>query len=464
MTATILQPYTAPRNAALERKILALDNSSLDDNCLKGFAAGIGNMDQGGDVIFPGAFDENCLKDFLANGFLSDHHDWTSQLGMPTVAEERGNKLYTESIFHTTPDAQSVRTKCQERMARGLSVGLSIGFDMLDGGWQMFASGKALLDFARTNGYNIKLFDTASIIAWKGSCRAILHINRLYEYAYAIVQMNRQAVATEVKGQNPMDITNETKPEATEADTSSPGNETEKVDKSAAPAIVVKSQYLGNVEVGCTMAVLSRLNSALQSVLYGALYQFDDDSLDDMIEEIQPAFDEFRDLSIKSIRALLADIPPEELREQAGSYYYYYSQPPEKRAELKTLFKGTDDLSDLGVLTFSEHVQTLGTALGVLTKRATWVRETRLKAGRKLSRETREEMKKIHGTLTVACDDLLAMAEDETDAPLKDSDGDSTKGADAASEVNTSINHSPQLRALELSLLADEAQRLMTCA
>jgi hypothetical protein len=535
--------------------------TSLDENgMMTCFPSVMGCMDQGADVIFPGFFSE-ALEEFSQNGFIPVGHKWDElPVAMPTKAMEQGNKLYSEVVFHSTQAGQDARTVAKERRAQGLNMGLSVGFAAKDDGYMMFATGKQLIDYAKSLGCDMKLFDVKGITAWKSACRGFLPggCETLYEFSIAPAPMNKLATATEVKSLEfktvcgakslPLadrdhawsasaadkrlrgdadapdkdykrahmicdgkadDFTSYKLPFAdlvdgklqavpkaifsiasvldggmdgvklSEADRQdvkgridayyakmrtafdddtirapwdkdgkktaahAEGNSAASEGNSAARSgMVIKSEYLGNVEVSATIAVLSRLNSALQGLLYGSLYSFDDESVEDMLEEIAPAFDEYRDLSLKYIKALLADVPIEDLKEQAASYYYYYSQPPDKRAQLKTVMMSAEGLESLPALSFAEHMTTLGTAAAALVKRATWVRETRLKAGRKLSADTREKMEAAHKTLTDGCQQIRDMLDGETEP-------DETKTI------------SPELIAIELSALADEAERLM---
>lgn len=93
-----------------------------------GYASTFGNVDRGGDVVMKGAF-EDSLEAFKRDGFIAIGHNWATS-GIATIKEayedERG--LYVDADFHSTPDAQAERTKIKERLDRGKSVGLSIGF------------------------------------------------------------------------------------------------------------------------------------------------------------------------------------------------------------------------------------------------------------------------------------------------------------------------------------------------
>jgi hypothetical protein len=422
-------------------KSFTVKGAEIDgENQLKGAASVMGVLDQGADVIFPGFF-QSALPEFAKNGFCPLAHRWDEQpVMMPTKAEERGNVLYCEATFHSTTAGQDARTVAKERLAAGLNMGLSVGFTAKDDGAAYFNTGSLLIDYAAKSGCDMSLFDVKGIRAWKSVCRGFLPggCDTLYEYSLCSAPMNKLAGATEVKGL-PKPTTKVT-PRIT---------------------TVVKSQYLGDIEVDATAAVLSRLNSGLQRVLWQALYSFDDESVEAMVASLSGPFDEYRDLSLKYIQALSADVPPEELREQASSYYYYYSQEEGVRgeglgvrtdADASVIFLSSPLTPHPSPLSFLDHTQALGTASVAWIKRASWVREMRFKAGRTLSADTREKMESAHTTLMDGCTQLRTMLDYDPDDdcdPDDDSDCDEQKTIQQA------------LIALELSLLTDEADRLL---
>lgn len=171
------------------------------ENHLRGAAAVMGNMDAGGDVIYPGAF-KHAIPAFLASGFVADTHDWAMSdvIAMPRAAKEVGRELVVDAEFHSDPNSQAVRTKCAERLAAGLSVGLSVGFGLDDGGYTMFPDAKGLLKHAEESGQDMSLFDVAGIRKRPGGCRAITSVADLYEFSVVPVPMNAEATASAVKG------------------------------------------------------------------------------------------------------------------------------------------------------------------------------------------------------------------------------------------------------------------------
>lgn len=192
------------------RKVFELKAAAMEENRLRGAAAVMGVLDRGGDVIYPGAF-KKCLKAFLADGFVPVGHDWSGlPIAMPTSAKEQGQNLLCEAEFHSTQEAKDARTVCMERMQKGLSVGLSVGFmPDYEEGIHSFSLGKDLLLHAEGLGCDMSLFDSKDIAACKDGCRGLSHIADLYEFSIVPVPMNPKATATDVKKLEIAEITTE---------------------------------------------------------------------------------------------------------------------------------------------------------------------------------------------------------------------------------------------------------------
>lgn len=177
--------------------------ADLKENTIRGAAAVMGNLDRVNDVIYPKAF-KKALPDFLRQGSVLVGHDWKSlPIAMPVMAKESGSNLDTEAIFHGTQAAQDARTVAMERLDKGLSVGLSIGFGLEDDDSDWFNSGSDLLAHAKGLGCDMDLFDCKGIMNCDGWCRGIKSVSSLYEYSIVPVPANPMAQATQAKG---MDI------------------------------------------------------------------------------------------------------------------------------------------------------------------------------------------------------------------------------------------------------------------
>jgi 2'-5' RNA ligase len=93
---------------------------------LEGYANTSGEVDDGGDIVT--GYDD--LEGWKQNGWMAQSHDWSMNgvVGMPVDARVDAKGLWAKAAFHSTSDAQMVRTKAKERMDAGLQVGLSIGY------------------------------------------------------------------------------------------------------------------------------------------------------------------------------------------------------------------------------------------------------------------------------------------------------------------------------------------------
>lgn len=98
----------------------------------RGYASTFGNVDRAKEAVKAGAF-KDTLDAFKRDGFIAVGHEWGS-LPVATVkdAGEDGTGLWLEAEFHSTTAAQDARRTTMERIARGKSVGLSIGYSVLE--------------------------------------------------------------------------------------------------------------------------------------------------------------------------------------------------------------------------------------------------------------------------------------------------------------------------------------------
>lgn len=120
----------------VERKYIDLKDLTVSDEGpgrISGYRAVFSEIDEGGDLIVPGFF-KDCIVEYLEAGFTAHSHDWDfdKAVGYPMVAKEDDHGFFVESEFHSTPDAQSVRTKAIERNKAGKRVGFSFGYSISD--------------------------------------------------------------------------------------------------------------------------------------------------------------------------------------------------------------------------------------------------------------------------------------------------------------------------------------------
>ena len=453
-------------------KRFSVKGATIQGNTLAGNAAGIGNMDRGGDVIFPGFFAE-VLGAFLEDGFSPTDHswDWKSLVAMPKVAQEKGQFLYTEAVFHGTTDAQEAKQKCQERMDNGLSVGLSIGFSLEVDGYKWFTSGQELLDHAKKHGYDLKLFDAEGIKAWAGPCRGLLKCAELFEYSIVCVPMNPAATATGVKV-FPQELTATglkrfataeeipgilaemlasgaellladgtrlaaRRPGAGEGAGASESAKAGGTQIAVGAAGLLKSQYLGeNIEIAMTMEAVYELTWTLYSVISQNLFgtwQWDDTDdyvrvappLDEALATIRAAAQEYSGILLRVVEAIMRCAEGAQTPEDAekaltaltGTLLPVPGDAPKGspgdslRASLKNSLLSEDLPAGKS---FKTQLTTALAAVKGCTERARAIAGLRLKEGRVLSQDNRDKLA-AHRDALQSCldtiDEILAASE-----------------------------------------------------
>ncbi len=116
----------------VERKFTALKDLKVTDEgpgTIEGYRSVFGVIDEGGDIVIKGAF-AGTLSEYLHSGFTAQAHDWDFKeaVGFPVDAYEDEHGWFVRSQFHSTPDAQQIRTKAKERMDAGKQVSFSFGY------------------------------------------------------------------------------------------------------------------------------------------------------------------------------------------------------------------------------------------------------------------------------------------------------------------------------------------------
>ena len=119
-----------------ERKFVDLKSLKVNDDgsgTIEGYRAVFGEIDEGGDIIVKGFFADG-ITEYLESGFTAHSHDWSFKevVGFPVEAKEDDYGFYVTSQFHSTPDAQDIRTKARERKEAGKTVGFSFGYSVKD--------------------------------------------------------------------------------------------------------------------------------------------------------------------------------------------------------------------------------------------------------------------------------------------------------------------------------------------
>lgn len=172
--------------------------SSDGSGSIEGYRAVFSEIDEGGDLIVKGFFAES-IPEYLRSGFTAHSHDWDfdKAVGFPVKAQEDDHGFLVESQFHSTPDAQVVRTKAVERMSAGKQVGFSFGYTIQEKSYIEAKDYKEQLpqyvkaDRLQANLLKAQQFDRIRILK-KGE---------VMEDSIVTAPMNRMAAATGVKSE-----------------------------------------------------------------------------------------------------------------------------------------------------------------------------------------------------------------------------------------------------------------------
>lgn len=149
-----------------------------------GYASTFANWDRVGEKPTPGSF--RNLKDFVSAGFISWGHDWNLPVAVVDEVKEDEVGIWIKGTFHSTQQAQEIRTIAAERLNAGKSLGLSIGYRVHDA--KRVSGGVLLTD--------IELFEVgivtvpanpeATLLSIKGLPDG-LTLDEAYESALAVV-------------------------------------------------------------------------------------------------------------------------------------------------------------------------------------------------------------------------------------------------------------------------------------
>ena len=168
----------------MARKVVALIEAKAGGDgggSVEGYASVFDDgPDSYGDVIAPGAY-KVTLPTFLKDGFVAWSHDWGMPVATPREAREDARGLYLVADFHSDPESQRARTVVTERIDRGLSMGLSIGYEAIQ--WEM------------------RKVDQSVPTIWGGvtDMVRVLKEIRLYEVSLVTVPAQDSARVTDVK-------------------------------------------------------------------------------------------------------------------------------------------------------------------------------------------------------------------------------------------------------------------------
>ena len=153
----------------MEYKAFPFEVKEVDEEAgvFTGYASTFNNLDDGGDIVLPGAFKKTIAERFDRIKVVWQH-DWRQPIGKPLEMLEDARGLYVKAYISDTSLGNDVRTLMRD----GVITELSIGYDIVKDSW-------ADLDGTRVH---------------------LLNELRLYEFSPVTLAMNDQAMITGVKG------------------------------------------------------------------------------------------------------------------------------------------------------------------------------------------------------------------------------------------------------------------------
>lgn len=168
-----------------------------DDGTFTMYAAAFGNVDRGGDVIEPGAFAN--LDEFLKDGWIAlNHRAGDAAIGYPMSASQDDKGLLVTGRFHSTPEAQVVRTVAKERFDAGKTVKASIGYLVNDAAFEQRA-GRTVRSLKSINIHeasfvNLPMNPAADVVAAKS-----LEIGPMDEQDTGLIAALKRAIGLDTK-------------------------------------------------------------------------------------------------------------------------------------------------------------------------------------------------------------------------------------------------------------------------
>lgn len=157
----------------MDYKTVPFELKQLDEAGFCGYASTFG-LDEGGDIILPGAF-KKTIAERAARIKICYQHDWRQPIGKPIEMHEDEHGLYVKAMISDTALGRDVRTLMKD----GVVTELSIGYDTMPG----------KVSYSDVGGQNVRVLSEV----------------RLYEISPVTVAMNPGAVITDVKSETPGD-------------------------------------------------------------------------------------------------------------------------------------------------------------------------------------------------------------------------------------------------------------------
>ena len=104
---------------AIEKSYKGTDAKKGEGVLIEGFAS-TRDLDRGGDVVEPAAF-ENSLGEFMANPVVTYMHDWSNPVGRVVQARIGDKGLWVKAFVSKT--AERIVTLIEEGVLKGFSIG-----------------------------------------------------------------------------------------------------------------------------------------------------------------------------------------------------------------------------------------------------------------------------------------------------------------------------------------------------
>lgn len=247
----------------LQRKTCDLAQFKLSEEGsggFEGYASVFSVLDRQGEIVAPGAF-AKTLGQFEQTGFITVAHDWDA---LPIASIKRSREdakgLLIEAEYHSTPEAQACRTYVRERLGRGKSVPLSIGYWVRD-------------SLPSADGLLLKELELA-------------------ECSLVTVPANPEAGVSSAKAR------------AARAAGGAPPH--------PLPATAAKASYLGaDAEMEMTWSVVNSLGYSLQDALYTCLFG-SQGPREEKLARVDACLTEYHQLVLKALTALYPEEAPTE--------------------------------------------------------------------------------------------------------------------------------------------------------
>lgn len=360
-------------------------------------------VDDVGDIIVRGAYEKATLDHFLETGFNADSHDWSYRgvIGYPTEAKEDDKGLFFKAAFHSTPDAQDLRTKISERMKAGKAVFFSIGFYIMKS--EKVYPGdysKVLPKYLREDRLEA-MMEKAKAFPYI----QIIHSLELAEVSIVPRPANTDSSATGVKRAR--------RPEQ-------------------------KGQHLGEgLERGMTANALSVAMNAMWWKVISTIYNSSQEQIGEIPQLLAPAYDELRDVSIRAIVALLGTGEEEARKKVADTI-------------ARKFISSIDHSDDLDETTLSKRIESViaeVTAVGIVTT-------ADQKAGRAISAARRKRLKELLKTLRQVANDVEQLLKETATDDDKEEDEDDDDSEEAKELQRMRAEQKAQFRKNQLTLIS----------